>query len=263
MDAANAASRICPLPGRFTAIRADGSCPPVTELATYSPNKDVLFYFGIYSDASNAALPKCPDQSAFDRGYKFRFRVDRVSLDSHVVDSAGQQTRVFDSVLFGTNLDANPACAVVVSFNSVSEQLSVAPGTVLHAARRAVVRTDQDVPGAWILYDEDQRILYSYASAVRPDLYAGDLGDLFPGLNIGVSSDVICRVPDADMSLVSAHLSTGSEVCDVDSHSERCCTLWGRNYEVQMIAALAPKSNQPYSTVAFTLRAPGYIHKAQ
>src|SRR4029079_2711308 len=65
------------------------------------------------------------------------------------------------------------------------------------------------------------------------------------------------------MSLVSATLSTGSDTCQVDSHSERCCTLWSRTYEVQMIAALGPTSSRPYSIITFTLRAPGFIVKAQ
>ena len=130
-------------------------------------------------------------------------------------------------------------------------------------ARRTVVRSDYDQPAANILYAENGPILYAYASGARVDTFTGDLGDLFPGLSIAASSDVICRVPDADMSLVSARLSTGSDVCNIDSHSERCCTLWGRTYEVQMIAALGPSGSRPYSTFAFTLRSPGFIVKAQ
>ena len=222
-----------------------------------------MFFLGIYADASNASVPKCQDMSAYDGGFRFRFRVDQVRLGSHFVDSAGQKVQVFDSSILGADLDADPVCGMGVFLNSLSEQVSAAPGRTAFAAQRTVVRSDNDQPGGYFLYDDNGQVLYAYLASVRIDTFAGDLGDLFPGLSIAASSDVICRVPDADMSLVSARLSTGSDACDVDSHSERCCTLWGRTYEVQMIAALGPSANRPYSTITFTLRAPGFIVKAQ
>jgi len=262
-DAGNGVSRICSLSGRFSAINADGSCPVVSELATYSPNNNVLFFLGIYSDSYNGPLPKCSSQSPYDGGFRYRFRVEQVKLGSHVVDSAGQQTKVFDSVIYGANLDANPVCGASVSLNSVAEQVSLAPGTLLFVAQRTVVRSDSDQVGAYVIYDQNGAVLYAYLANVRLDQFAGDLGDLLAGLGVTTSSDIICRVPDADMSLVSATLSTGSDTCQVDSHSERCCTLWSRTYEVQMIAALGPTSSRPYSIITFTLRAPGFIVKAQ
>lgn len=262
-DAAIGASRICPLAGRFAAVNPDGSCPPVYELSKYSPNNNLVFFLGIYADGSNASVPKCQDMSAYDGGFRFRLRVDQVKLGSHVVDNGQQAQTAFDSAILGADLDADPVCGMGVFLNSVSEQVSLASGRTLFAAQRTVVRSDSDQPGGYILYDENRQVLYAYLASVRIDTFAGDLGDLFPGLSIAASSDVICRVPDADMSLVTARLSTGSDVCDVDSHSERCCKLWGRTYEVQMVAALGPSGSRPYSTVTFTLRTPGFFVKAQ
>jgi len=256
-------SRICALSGHFTAVSQNGSCPPVSELGKYSPNNNLVYFLGIYSDGSNAALPKCADRSPYNGGFRFRFRVDQVTLGSHTVNTSGTETLVFDSALHGADVDANPACGMGVFLNSISEQVSVAPGRVLVAAQRTVVRSDYDQPAAYVLYDENGMVLYAYASSLRIDRFASDLGDLFSGLGISSSNDVICRVPDADMSLISARLSTGSDFCDIDSHSERCCMLWGRTYEAQMIAALGPTASQPYSTISFTLRTPGFFVKAQ
>jgi hypothetical protein len=254
-DAGTIVSRICGLSGRFVAVSPDGSCPSVMDLPTYSPNNNLVFFLGIYSDGYKGQLPLCQNQSPYNGGVRFPFRVDRVDLTSHVVNS----TTSLDSTLFGAELDTNPICGMGIWMNSPTEQVSVATGNVLNVASRIVVRSDTDQPGATILYDENGTVLYSYAASVRVDQFAGDLGDLFPGLSIATSSNVICRVPDADISLVTARLVTGSDVCDIDSHSERCCTLWGRTYEVQMIAAFGPSTSQPYPTVTFTLRAPGFF----
>lgn len=118
------------------------------------------------------------------------------------------------------------------------------------------------MPGADILYDEDRRLLYAFVNA-RPDRFADDLGDLFPGLTLETSSRVICKVPDADLELVSLRLSTGADVCEIDSHSERCCTLWGRSYEVQTMGVSALTTNRPYPSFTFSLRAPGLVVSAR
>jgi len=98
-DAGNVVSRICSLSGRFSAINADGSCPVVSELAKYSPNNNVLFFLGIYSDSYNGTLPKCASQSPYDGGFKYRFRVEQVKLGSHVTDSAGPAPALFHVIV--------------------------------------------------------------------------------------------------------------------------------------------------------------------
>src|SRR5262245_10015121 len=233
-------SRICQQSGRFSAVDAEGHCPPVSDLARLLPN--VIVVGAIDSRNYSGSLPKCVNQDSSDPG--FRFRVDQLLIEKNLAGI--EQVEVFDSILIGANLDATPICGTHVWLTSPTERLDVATGRVLVVTWRRVQHSDYDGTAADIIYDENRQPSYAYVTS-RPDFFANDLGDLFPGLNVEISSNVICTVPDTDLHFLSLRLSTGADTCDIDSHSERCCTLWGRPYEVQANAVVVgPTTTRPY-----------------
>jgi hypothetical protein len=257
-DAGSFQSRICQQSGRLPPANPDGTCVSRAEL---SAHVDSTVLFGVNSAGYSGALPRCVTQASDNGGFAFRFRVDRVDLGT--IPSADGGIVAFDTSLVATNLVANPMCGTVVAFQSPSERLSIATGRELSVARRTVPRSDFDVPAAAILYDENKYPLYALVLSARVDLFASDLGDLLPGLKVETATTAVCHAPDVNVDLTSVRLSTATDVCDVDSNSERCCTLWGRTYEVQVHAALAPTATQPYPVVSFALRAGGLVVKAR
>jgi len=204
----------------------------------------------------SGSLPKCQTPAPTNGTLSFRFRVDQVSVGSIVVDGS---VVGFDTALIGANLDAAPVCGIVIGWNSPSERLSIASGRTLYVAWRRIQRSDTDSPGATILYDETRHPLYALIVGTRVDLFADDFGDILPELTLSASTTPICRTTDTNVDLVSVQLSTGTDTCNLDSNSERCCALWGRTYEVQMQAAVGVTARMPYQTVWFTLRAPGFV----
>lgn len=214
----------------------------------------------ISSTNYSGSLPKCQDQQSYDPG--FRFRVDQVIVEKRIINNGREDVDLYDTIVVGANVDANPVCGTMISWNSPKEKITLTPGRTLNFAWRLVQRSDFDVTRATILYDENRRILYALVLGVRPDLFANDLGDLLPGLSLQTASTVICKVPDADLELVSLRLSTNADTCEIDSHSERCCTLWDRTYEVQTMGVLGVTTSQSYPVAVFALRAPGVIVSA-
>jgi hypothetical protein len=223
-------SAICAHGGRFSLAARGGLCPPIARLSALE--SDFVSFSGIDSRAYAGALPPCENLPPYDGGFRFRFRVDEVRTAESV---AGDGTRIFETTLSGTNLDRTPPCGQAVALRSQSETPALIAGQVLAVAQRTVPRTDNDSPGLYALYDDAGRLLYTTVFGARLDRLREDFGDLLPGLTVTASTAVVCQAVDIDAHLVTARLSTGPATCDVDSHTDRCCDLWGATYEVQML----------------------------
>ena len=173
---------------------------------------------------------------------------------------------VTQTTLTGLVTDRSPICSHLIYVQIPYDKqaggpgvaLNVKVGDVLVVSQRITVRTDYDALGTHVFSTVDGRILLAVVVGGRPDFYDQDL---LPGLALSVPKENICQSGN------EGHFSLrtdGDGECWVDSRSQRCCTLWGRTYEVQSQSAqvrLDPQSSpaRPWASVNFAIREQGFV----
>jgi hypothetical protein len=250
---------LCSFSGRFTSTQSDGKCPPIDQLSGMEP---AYVTIGHNSPGYQGPLTRCPgfDPMSEGKGFRFRFRVDRIEEKSISVDNGRGTELVLQTSLHGANIDVDPPCGHLVVFSSAKERPTAQPGEVLQIAQRMFLRSDTDTPGSHVITNEKGQLLYSLTVGETVAQFASDFGDLLPELAVAPGPRTLCRADDVGITLASVSLSTSAGgACDIDSHSQRCCHLWGRSHEVQMLSALAPKKPGESVRLEFTIRDPGFF----
>jgi hypothetical protein len=104
-------------------------------------------------------------------------------------------------------------------------------GTVLRfSAQFTIINPETDVFLMNVLPDDNGAFLVGWTGGIRPEVWNSDM---WPEMSIAFANSPVCQksaYPDAHALRVT--LLSGSESCQLDSVSGRCCTLGGVLYEV-------------------------------
>lgn len=249
---------LCAQNGRFSAVSAGGNCPSLEQLSRLAPEPVSV---GHNSPAYKGSLSRCAGFDPQEGGFKFRFRVDLVEENSASAGGPGTEV-VVETSLHGANLDASPVCGHMIVFSSRTERPSLGPGRVLQVAQRMFLRADRDTPNAHVIADEDGGVLYALIEGERSAQFQADFGDLVPSLRVEPGQKAVCFLSDISQSLTTLNLATlGDKGCQLDSHSQGCCTLWAAQYEIQVLSALLPKPGEDAPRFGFAVRRQGLFAK--
>jgi hypothetical protein len=154
-------------------------------------------------------------------------------------------------------------CGTAITLRSSTEVPTLGASDVIVVSQRVVRRGDSDSPGLYAIHDQGGALLYATVMGERLDRFKEDFGDLFPDLVVTSSDRKICTALDIGEQLASVRLGEGKSSCEIDSHSQGCCELWGRTYEVQILNAFAPNPGRSWTTVGMTLRTRGLFKSAE
>jgi hypothetical protein len=212
---------------------------------------------GHSSQYDAGSYPKCPAFQPVGDGFKIKFRTETVSV------SEATDVRTTTTTLDGVVTDQEPPCgqrvAVRIPYGAEGggsgATLNIRPGDVFVMSHRLTLVTDFENLSTDVVLSENGRPLLVTIVGARPGFFDSDL---LTGIELKVPRENICR------GGAEAHfsLSTGAEECWVNSRSQRCCTLWGRNYVVQSQAAEFypdPKPGQPWANINIALREEGFV----
>jgi len=236
----------CSRSGKLTCHGANVACPaydaaPVT--------------VGLVTTAYQGAMPKCealPDPTD-GRGFSIAVTVESVEAKVFPVNGASQ----LETWVQAVRTDVTPHCGLLINFRSLTERPHVEPGMALRVSSRTVIRTDTDIPGINVVSTEAGAVLYALVLSASVRNFKDDLGDLVPGLAVATGTDPLC-VDASGNAAFSLSLSVDNETCTADSQASRCCTLWGRGYELDVLKATAGSGSSGVQA-AFALRAEGFF----
>jgi hypothetical protein len=133
--------------------------------------------------------------------------------------------------------------------------VGLAEGERLILSQRTTQASDGDVRSTHVIAKADGTVLFAKTEGARPDFFDTDL---FSGISLEVERTPICQGSEARFSLSGAAAG-----CTLESRSERCCTLWGKTYEIQSQAALLTPDKGAWTMVNFALRAPGFFRPSK
>jgi len=152
--------------------------------------------------------------------------------------------------------DVTPSCGLLANFRSLIERPRIDAGMDFRIASRFVFGGNEY--GSSVLNavsTESGELLYASATLASVPTFVEEFGHLVPGLQVAVEGKSLCTDVSGRKSL-RASFSVGSDTCSVDAQTSRCCSLWGRNYEIEVMYAFASlETNQV--EIAFALRAEG------
>jgi hypothetical protein len=237
----------CSRAGRLTVRGAKVKCSFPTDPGPVT--------FGLITTAYQGALPKCdrfPDLIG-SAGVSIAVTVESVQPKVFPVNGAQQLETWVDVV----RTDVSSPCGMLLNFTSLSERPQIVPGAKLIVAARTIMRSDTDIPSISEISTDSGELLYALILSASVSRFSSDLGDLLPGLQVGVGTETICTTNSGGRAL-AASFSTGSKTCWFDSQTSGCCTLWGREYEIDVLNATAEKGSTNIQT-GFALRAEGFF----
>ncbi len=239
---------ICAGTGRLSCSNPKLACPayesaPVT--------------VGLTTSAYQGPLTPCepladPSQG---KGLLIPVRAESVQLNTFPSNGAVQ----LETWVHVARTDLSPSCGVMANFRSLVERPQIDPGMAFKIGARRVARSDLDTPSITGVWSGSGELLYALVLSASLTHFAEDFGDLLPGLDVSVSGDALC-VDSSGNGAFRTSLSVGAETCAVDPQSSRCCSLWGRSYEVEVLNAVASPGSTAVQ-VGFALRAEGFFYR--
>ncbi len=239
---------ICTGTGRLSCTNPKLACPAY---------KSAPVTVGLSSTAYQGSLTPCqpladPSQG---RGFLIPVRAESVQLKTFPSNGAEQ----LETWVHVARTDLSPNCGMLANFRSLVERPQIDPGMTFKIGARGVDRSDVDTPSIDGLWSDSGELLYALVLSSSVTRFAEDFGDLLPGLNVTVAGEALC-LDSAGSGTFRTSLSVGAETCSVDPQSSRCCSLWGRNYEVEVLNAVASPGSTAVQ-VGFALRAEGFFYR--
>lgn len=241
---------LCSGTGRLSCSKPSLSCPrydtaPVT--------------IGITTTAYEGSLPKCAAADIGDaldgRGFSFPVRVELVQEKIYPMNGADQ----LETWVHLAKTDASPECGLLANFRSLSERPHVEAGMRLRFSARAVGDSQTDLRRVDAISSDRGDILYALTQSVAPASFERELGDLLPGLSIATEGQALCKDTGGGEGL-RVLLKGGDDSCSVDSQTSRCCELFGKDYEVEMLSAISSTATRE-PRVSFALRQKGFFSR--
>jgi len=239
---------ICAGTGRLACTNPKLACPPY---------KSAPVTVGLSTIAYQGSLAPCEPlvDPAQGRGFMIPVRTESVQLKTSQSNGAEQ----LETWVHAARTDLSPNCGILVNFRSLVERPRIDAEMTFKIGARRVERSDLDTPSINGLWSDSGQLLYALVLSSSLSHFAEDFGDLLPGLNVSVSGEPLC-LDTAGNGTFRTSLSVNAETCSVDPQSSRCCSLWGRNYEVEVLNAVAPEGSTAIQ-VGFTLRAEGFFYR--
>jgi hypothetical protein len=239
---------ICSGTGRLSCANPKLACPAY---------KSAPVTVGLSTTAYQGSLTQCDPLAdpAQGKGFLVPVRAESVQLKTFPSNGAVQ----LETWVHVARTDLSPNCGILANFRSLLERPHIDTGMTFKIGARKVDRSDIDTPSINGLWSDTGELLYALVLSSSLTHFAEDFGDLLPGLNISAGGDALC-LDSAGSGAFRTSLSVGAETCSVDPQSSRCCSLWGRNYEVEVLSAVASPGSTAVQ-VGFALRAEGFFYR--